>query len=355
MIYEAVDPWLDTPFHIKAPGSSVDLWAKRNGKGPVPFVVAVSWSSPGDDCVLIGIDPVEAIGGTGTLAFDEFTEVKEWIELHRSALLAHWHGEMYNGELWDIVYQSVINGLAEDEPDDASGAEHDWDILRPHSTGLPMPVWIGQRPATNHPPRIRVARAHRWDVDPADAVTVMIGPEIEPVDGDLNARDIALVTAWVGLNRTVLVDHWIGKLWLGELAYRMQKLEGTGYPVIDDEIRTPIEACVASLKWPMGEELRNVCDSLAHYSCFIIVDNNRLWKVQDAIEVFCRRFGRLDRDWSMGHVLIKADALGRFYCVFAFTDRTQQMAVLDHFRSIAHRLAAWPVRGSFGSRSACAP
>lgn len=341
MIYDAIDPWLDTRFHIGDPGSSVDLWAKRSGNGPVPFVVAVSWRS-GDDYVLIGIDPAEPIGGTGLLASDQFTTVKEWIELYRSALLAHWRDELYNGELWDIVYESDINGIDEEEPEDDVGADPEWEILCPHSTGLPMPVWISQRTAAGYPPHIRVARAHRSDVNPADAIVVVIGPEIEPINGDLNAPDIALVTAWIGLNRTTLLDVWTGKLWQDELAYRLQRLECTGQPAIDDEIRTPIEACAASFKWPMTGELRHMCDSLASYSYFIIVDNCRLAMLQDNIEVFCHRLGCLEQDWTMGHISINADALSRFYCVFAFTDRSQQAAVLEHFRSVAHCLALWP-------------
>ena len=316
---------------------SVEVWARSSDtRVPVPSVVVTPWFHLNDDYAIVGIDPVEIMCGTMSLEVDAIDKLREWIDRHRPALLAYWRNEIYEGEFLDAVGWTY-RGTDEDDADEIP-TEHDWSVLRPHNTGLPMSVWIDQRIAADEPPVIMVACTHSPDAELMDAATAVISPTVEVIEGSLEPRDREFVAAWIRLNHKVLVDFWSHRFSPFDLPYFLQQLEGTDYPVIDYPVTTPVEACVAGMGWPMVPAVREACDALAGYSYFLVVDNDRLWELQDAIEGFCMRRGRLEQDWSMAHVWIHHDSLYLIHCLFAFADQSQQAAVVDHFRNVAHHL-----------------
>ncbi|HYF86186.1 hypothetical protein [Azospirillum sp.] len=342
MIYDLVDPLHVTRICQRTTGLPVDVWARtHDGKSQAASLVVTPWFHLNSDFALVGLDPVEVLDGPMFLDPGVLGRLREWIEQHRPALLAYWAGEIYDGELLDAVGWTC-DGSDQDEADEIV-TEHDWGVLRPYNTGLPMSVWIDQRIAPEELPMILVAHTHSPDANIVDTTKVLINPAAQTTEGSLEPQDHEFVAAWITLNAKILVALWNHRISAFDLPYLLQKLEGTGYPVIDYPVCTPIEACVASMGWPMTPHIREVCDGLAPYSHFITVDNNRLWELQDDIEVFCGRLGQLDQEWSMGHVWIHDDELALIYCVFAFVNHAQQEAVVKHFQCVAHHLIAWPL------------
>jgi len=82
--------------------------------------------------------------------------------------------------------------------------------LRPERTGLPFVVFISQKGGARHDVRVKVA--HGAKVRPSEMVTVAIRPSVRVVRGKLDPPDLALLTRWIDLNHTVLIQYWDGEI-----------------------------------------------------------------------------------------------------------------------------------------------
>ncbi|UEM23103.1 hypothetical protein JL100_010290 [Skermanella mucosa] len=225
-----------------------------------------------------------------------------------------------------------------------------WAYMNPYNTGLPMAIWIGQH-GCRRPPRglrqpIRANQQHGSipkyiDIEEAETAEIEVESG-EVTQGSLTGDDFNLVRQWLTSNREVLAKEWLGKIFTHLLPYHLIKLHDSGYPPLDFRPRTSIEAFVAHLGWPMTDYVREVCDHLRSYNHFIACDNDRYWRLQDGIESFCYKVGRLDVDWSMGHLIVGDDEFTRVYCVFAFRSRDARDAVMVRFRRAAHILVPGP-------------
>jgi len=225
-----------------------------------------------------------------------------------------------------------------------------WAYMNPYNTGLPMAIWIGQH-GYRRPPRgirqtIRANRQHGSIpeyIDIEEAETAGIDVETgEVTDSSLASGDLNLVRQWLTVNREVLAQEWLGKVFTHRLPYHLVKLRDSGYPPLDFRPRTSIEAFVAHLGWPMTDYVREVCDQLKSYDHFIACDNERYWKLQDGIEVYCHEVGQLDVDWSMGHLIAGNDEFNRVHCIFSFKARDARDKVMDRFHRAAHILVPGP-------------
>ena len=99
-------------------------------------------------------------------------------------------------------------GVAEGEPE--GQASYEMANLRPERTGLPFVVFISQKGGARHDLRVKVARSAK--VRPSEMVSVAIRPSIRVVRGELDPRDLSLLTRWIDLNRNTLSEYWNGDI-----------------------------------------------------------------------------------------------------------------------------------------------
>jgi hypothetical protein len=85
-------------------------------------------------------------------------------------------------------------------------------------TGLPFVVWISPRGAARHDLRVKVSPGPR--ALPSEMISVAVRPKVRAVDGQLDSRQMALLTRWIDLNREVLQ-----KFWDGEIEYTEEAIE----------------------------------------------------------------------------------------------------------------------------------
>jgi hypothetical protein len=94
--------------------------------------------------------------------------------------------------------------------------------VRPELTGLPFIVWISEKGNARHDVRVKVSPGRRAREFVA---SVSVRPQVEVVAGELSAGDLALVRAWIELNRDVIVDFWNGDiLYTDEALAALRKL-----------------------------------------------------------------------------------------------------------------------------------
>jgi hypothetical protein len=82
--------------------------------------------------------------------------------------------------------------------------------LRPERTGLPFVVFISQKGGARHDVRVKIARGAK--VRLAEMVTVAVRPKPRVIRGTLDPDDLARLTGWIELNKTVLIDYWNGDI-----------------------------------------------------------------------------------------------------------------------------------------------
>jgi hypothetical protein len=94
--------------------------------------------------------------------------------------------------------------------------------VRPEISGLPFIVWISEKGKARHDVRVKVSPGPRV----RDFVaSVSVRPAVEVVVGELSASDLALVRAWIELNRDVIVKFWDGDiLYTDEALAALQRL-----------------------------------------------------------------------------------------------------------------------------------
>jgi hypothetical protein len=101
---------------------------------------------------------------------------------------------------------------------------YDMANLYPRTTGLPMTVWVSARGGARHDVRVKVSRQGGDRMVIEDAASVAVRPEPALVEGELDAASLAAVSAWIALNREVLVDYWDGTADTADLIQRLQRV-----------------------------------------------------------------------------------------------------------------------------------
>jgi hypothetical protein len=98
--------------------------------------------------------------------------------------------------------------------------------LYPADTGLPMVVWVSERPAEpdRHDVRIKVCEHHGPGMLPGGLATVSVRPQPRLVAGNLSPADFDLVSRWIIANEAALVDYWENRISTAELVRRLQPL-----------------------------------------------------------------------------------------------------------------------------------
>lgn len=92
--------------------------------------------------------------------------------------------------------------------------------LHPEDTGLPMVVWLSHRGRARHDARAKVQQSHGSRAAPYDTVPIAVRPEPAVVAGQLPAADLRVVSDWIKLNQTVIIDYWERAIGTLELAVR---------------------------------------------------------------------------------------------------------------------------------------
>lgn len=104
------------------------------------------------------------------------------------------------------ILTPVARGQGGDGPDDFFEMAN---LFSKH-TGLPFVVWISYKGGAQHDVRVKVSPGAK--MLPSEMVSVAIRPEIRVVQGMMSARDLALLSKWIEINRDVLVKYWEGQI-----------------------------------------------------------------------------------------------------------------------------------------------
>ncbi len=78
--------------------------------------------------------------------------------------------------------------------------------LFPKHTGLPFVIWISVRGNSKHDVRVKVSPSANVQKD--GLISVAIRPTVRVISGTLSADNLALLTAWIELNRATLILYW---------------------------------------------------------------------------------------------------------------------------------------------------
>ena len=116
--------------------------------------------------------------------------------------------------------------LAWDATQDEADDPYLMSNLFPQDTGLPMTVWVQVKGGARHDARVKVSPQHGRRVILDDMATVAVRPEPKLLHGDLSRRDLEAVSAWITLNREVIIDHWNGEADAFDLVRRLRPLPG---------------------------------------------------------------------------------------------------------------------------------
>ena len=97
--------------------------------------------------------------------------------------------------------------------------------LTSRTTGLPMNIWLNPRGQAGHTARIWVQANHheQFDLDHLAVVNVEDDPA-QVMEGQLSVADLFQVRRYVALNRTAILDHWVGRTDSAELAHNLRPL-----------------------------------------------------------------------------------------------------------------------------------
>jgi hypothetical protein len=96
--------------------------------------------------------------------------------------------------------------------------------LFPHTTGLPMTVWVSPRGRARHDARIKVCLTPGPRMDVTNTAVVGLRPRPRLIKGRLPSHALDLVAQWITLNELVLLDFWNGAIDTVELATRLRRL-----------------------------------------------------------------------------------------------------------------------------------
>lgn len=71
-------------------------------------------------------------------------------------------------------------------------------------------VWISVRGNARHDVRVKVSPGTKAQEE--GLISVGIRPTIQAIDGKLSPGDMALLTIWIELNRTTIIQYWNGEI-----------------------------------------------------------------------------------------------------------------------------------------------
>ena len=95
--------------------------------------------------------------------------------------------------------------------------------LFPRTTGLPLTVWVSPRGRARHGARIKVSfTPGRMDIGHTAVVGIRPSPRL--IEGNLAPADLELVSQWIRLNETALMDFWNETIDSVELGSRLKKI-----------------------------------------------------------------------------------------------------------------------------------
>ena len=98
--------------------------------------------------------------------------------------------------------------------------------LYPHTTGLPMTVWVSPRENARHDARIKVnmTRGNQMTIENTAVVAVRPSPRV--IGGRLSADDERAVCAWIALNAAAIIAYWNGEIDTVQLSQMLKPLPG---------------------------------------------------------------------------------------------------------------------------------
>src|SRR5579883_32096 len=82
--------------------------------------------------------------------------------------------------------------------------------LFPKHTGLPFVVWMSYKGGAQHDVRVKVSPGPK--AIPSEMVSVAIRPNVQVVEGKMDASDLAVLKKWIELNHDVLLKYWEGEI-----------------------------------------------------------------------------------------------------------------------------------------------
>jgi hypothetical protein len=82
--------------------------------------------------------------------------------------------------------------------------------LPPERTALPFVMFISQRGGAYCDVRVKLARSAK--VRASEMLTVAVRPSPRLIRGEMSRSEFELVSRWIELNRSVLVDYWNGDI-----------------------------------------------------------------------------------------------------------------------------------------------
>jgi hypothetical protein len=94
--------------------------------------------------------------------------------------------------------------------------------LYPTTTGLPMTIWVSPRGNARHDVRIKVNMAYGNQMSIANTAVVAVRPAPRIVSGQLDPKDMQVVSDWAQLNETALVSYWDGVIDTATLIGRLR-------------------------------------------------------------------------------------------------------------------------------------
>ncbi len=92
------------------------------------------------------------------------------------------------------------------------------------TTGLPVTVWVSPSGHARPGARVKVNTTHGDRVDLDNAAVVAIRPAPRLMEGGLDSRDLAAVSAWIAKNTDALIDYCDGKIDTIELGAHLVKV-----------------------------------------------------------------------------------------------------------------------------------
>jgi hypothetical protein len=95
--------------------------------------------------------------------------------------------------------------------------------LFPHTTGLPMTVWVSPR-GKRHDVRVKINMTHGNQMTVSNTAVVGVRPIPHLIARQLSTDDERAVFEWVTLNADTLVSYWEGRIDTIELGLALKRV-----------------------------------------------------------------------------------------------------------------------------------
>jgi hypothetical protein len=96
--------------------------------------------------------------------------------------------------------------------------------LFPHTTGLPMTVWVSPRGNARHDVRVKIDMTHGNQMTVSNTAVVGVRPIPHVIAGQLSTDDERAVFEWVTLNADALVSYREGRIDTVQLAQDLKRV-----------------------------------------------------------------------------------------------------------------------------------